>query len=935
MFLPMTRTNSRKLPGPVLSVLFVVFFLGQAIPGLAGATALTGSEALTEVVVTGSFLPTADATALPVTHWTSDELQRIPLASRTASFLQGIHQAGRASNSLSTGGSSTLNGGLSTADLRGLGPNRTLVLLNGKRLVGGDPLNPTTADLNTIPMDWIERVEVYTGGATAVYGSDAIAGVINVITRSEFQGAELKATYGISSENDGEETGLSLSAGSPFSDHRGHLALNLRWDQNQAIWAREREFSAHAERLGDRYAHSQFTPAGTIFAANNQVLVPSADGLWTENYNVLSHGYNAARERQLYVPLERSQGQLTGSFELSKNMRVYAQLGGGAHDSSNQQEAATVLNIPNTSLPPRYPFFPDEVLRTWLDNGMPLPPQIRYTRRLNEMGPRIYQQDREYWRVLAGMETTFGHWSSDLSYLESRSDFSQTSSGHHHLARMSWALNLEEDPANPGSYRCAVEAARAMGCVPVNLFSGDGISSAALEFVRAEQTYGAQFQMKEWQWRLQGPLTPLPAGDLAAVVGTGWRKESVESTVDPLTRAGLISSVALNPVNGEIEIGELFTELYVPLLKGRLVEAVEMSLAYRLSDYDSIGSAHSWNAGLNLSLTPQTHLYARKSLAIRAPNVSEFYLPPTGSNRPISDPCAAGSVVSAQVRENCRSLGIESDYMPTAQELTVPMQVSGNPYLEEEKAHTTTLGFAYRPWSNLSLQVSWFDVDLGNAIANVDPNFKLRSCYSSADFPNHPLCRGLNRGGEADNFRFLGLQLGPENIAKLRTRGMDTELDSTLAIGGGHLQNRVLITYTERLLQEANGQRINRINEPGAQRWKASYLLGYTQGPWQIALSGRYLGSALIENDSIEPYIRSNNNLPSMTYWSAYISRALSLAGKMERNTRISLGVQNLTDRQPPYVPSPSRTATLGSGTAAGVYDVRGRFWQLGAEYHF
>lgn len=914
-----------------------VLFSGCILPQDSLADDQSAPETLTEIIVTGSFLPSEKNIAVPVTQWSPEDLRANGAGAGLSSFLQTINQAGRATNGLATGGAGTLNGGLSSADLRGLGPSRTLVLVDGKRLIGGDPLVPGVVDLNTIPADWIERVEVYTGGATAIYGSGAIAGVVNLITNTEYQGADIKIQYGLSNTGDGEETGVSFSVGTLFADNRAHLALNLSWDQNQPIWSRDREFSAHAERFGDRRAYSQFTPSGTIMAANSQAKVVNSEGLWTENYNLLQHGYNQAQDRQLYVPLERTQAQLVTSFDLSDTTRLYAQLSGGIHDSFNQQEAVTVLNNPLSSLPSSYPFFPEEILATWSDANLPLPPQIRYARRLNEMGPRDYQQEREYWRFLAGMQTEIGKWQSDLSYQESRNDYSQIASGHHDLQRMSWALNLEADPGNPGAYRCASETARILGCVPVDLFSNSGISSAAMEFVRAEQTYDALLETRELQWRLQGPLVSLPAGDVHAVVGADWRKESIESWVDLLTQSRRISSVALSPVNGRDEVREIYTELHLPLIKQRLVEAMDLSLAYRLSDYDSLGSAQSWNTALSISPALGINVFARKSLAIRAPNVSEFYLPPTGGSSLISDPCAASAVVSEQTQENCRSLGIPDNYAPTSQELTVPYRIAGNPYLEEEKAHTATIGFAYSPWQSpiLDVRVSWFHMEIDNAIVNINPAFKLSACYGSADFPGNTLCRGLNRGGEAENFRFLNLELGAENIALLQTRGVDTELSSQWELDGGTLQNRLMITYTDLLEREANGQRNNWINEPGAQRWKANYLLGYTQGPWQAALTARYLGSAVIENNSVEAYIRNNNNLPSVTYWGAHIAYSWNLTRSGEDDTRLSLNVQNLTDKQPPYVPSPSRSASLGTNTAAGVYDVRGRFWQLSMEHSF
>lgn len=898
--------------------------------------AQTPSE-ITEVVVTGSLLPSEKSAFAPITEWDKEDLERANTF-RLANFLEALPEAAKAPNTLATGGFSTLNAGLSTVDLRGLGASRSLVLVDGKRLIGGDPSNPTVADLNSIPAQMVERIEIYSGGATAVYGSGAIGGVINIITKPHYEGLLLNLDSGVSEHGDGKESSINIIGGSSFAQDKGQVTLTLGWDKNNAIWSKDRDFSKNNERLGDRAAFSPFTSRGTITSAQG-VRVPNSQGLWLDTYEPLKNGYNQNSDRQLYVPLERIQGNLFASYQLNDQNKIYTQLGGSNNESSNQQEPSSlIINNRPEPLPSNYPFFPTEILDTWRNSGKAVPAQINYNRRLSELGPRRYEQQRESWRMLAGIESNWGQWHNDLSAHISHSDFSQISTGHYNTANLSYGLKLEADPTNIGQFRCISETARNLGCQPIDVFGAQGISREALDFIRAEQTTDASLTMHEVQWQLNGPLFTLPAGDLNFLMGADWRKEHIESSVDALTQTGLTSSVSLSPVNGRDETRELFSETHIPVLKDTWVKALDLSLAYRHSDYETSGTAQSWNGALNISPISNVDMYLRRSLAVRAPSISELYLPPRGGFLSITDPCATSATVPASTREKCRSLGIPDNYTPTAQELSVPYRVQGNAQLQEETGYTTTLGAAFRPWQTdaLTLRVDYFDIDIHNAIVNIDPTFKINSCYGAADFPDNYFCRGLTRGTGAQNYRFTQLDFGLENIGSFQTRGEDFEIASSLSLLGGTLSNRLLATHTNRWQQTANNKTLNRLGEPGLQKWKGSYALGFDKGPWQTAINARFLGSGAVENDSTQAYIRANNNLPAVSYFDAYLGYVFTDAHSAEGKTRrIYLSVHNLADKEPPYVPGDSRNGNPGTSTTAGVYDVRGRFWRLGVEYGF
>jgi outer membrane receptor protein involved in Fe transport len=396
--------------------------------------------------------------------------------------------------------------------------------------------------------------------------------------------------------------------------------------------------------------------------------------------------------------------------------------------------------------------------------------------------------------------------------------------------------------------------------------------------------------------------------------------------------------VALSPVNGRDELSEIFAETRIPLANETIVKKMDASFAYRLSDYDSAGAATGWSSALSLSPWANLDLFARRSAAVRAPSISELYLPPRGGTLNIADPCAANASVSASTREKCRSLGIPDSFAPSAQELAVPYRIRGNDQLQEETGYTTSFGLSYRPLEDnaLTLRAEYFDIDIHNAIVNIDPTFKLNSCYSAEDFPTSWFCRGLNRGTSAQNFRFTQIDAGLENIGRFQTRGSDFEIASQIPLWGGSLHNRLLATYTNLWQQTANNKTLNRLGEPGLQQWKGSYSLGFDKGAWDSTVSVRHLKSGTIENDSTQAYIRANNHVPSVSYFDAYLGYRFTQAQANGKSRRVYLSAHNLTDQDPPYVPGESlRNGNPGTSTSASVYDVRGRYWRVGMEYEF
>ena len=317
---------------------------------------------------------------------------------------------------------------------------------------------------------------------------------------------------------------------------------------------------------------------------------------------------------------------------------------------------------------------------------------------------------------------------------------------------------------------------------------------------------------------------------------------------------------------------------------------------------------------------------------MRAPNLNELFDPGSETFESFTDPCTNGGVGGqGSTQANCASVGIMPGFDPGPNGASAGGFQSGNPDLIEETSDTFTFGIVYTPgWlEGGSITIDYFDIEIEDAIELIDPQVKLNECYAATDFPTNTFCDGITRDASIGNI-IRRLDFGLENIGKLTTSGIDVEFNYAFDAFGGGFSFNTLLTWTEDWEREIFDVVDSDYEEPGFNEWKASTRLVYTQGPWRAAWTTRFIGEGVADNN-FTPAVWPDNDLDSEWYHNFQINYTL----ETDVTYDLSFGIKNAFDSDPPYIPNPSSNADPGTGTAASVYDVVGRFFYAGVEVQF
>ena len=792
--------------------------------------------------------------------------------------------------------------------------------MNGRRHVGGDSERPNVVDLNSIPTALIERVDVVTGGLSAVYGSEAVAGVVNIITKDDFTGVTLDSQWGQSSEGDGTEKTLSLTAGTNFNNSPVHFTVNASYTDVGEVYSRDRGFSANDEFLGDFQDYSIYTPQGTITADGVNFFTAGDDGLWTDTFDLASDGYNRAEERLLRVPLKRESLALDLRYDITDKLSAFTEASWVKTKASAHIESTGAGLAFGHLLASDHPSIPPEALATLTSFYGELPEVVSFSRRLSELGARVSELKRETQRFVFGLEGDISDWQWDVYYQWGRSERDQQSDGNYNLVAFQNGLDVEADPDNAGQFRCIDVDARAAGCVPIDVFGLGSVSAAAANYIAIDSFDSSQINQEVFAATLRGGLpNVMPADeDIALAVGYEWREERMKTAADPFALAEISSSANItSAIRGEYEVSEVFAELRLPI-----INQLSVDTAYRLADYDTVGTHGSWHVGLDFVPTDLIRFRVMRAESARAPNVAELYDPGTFTFVPILDPCINGGTGGTGSTEtNCASLGIPSDFDPGFAGGEARALVSGNVNLSEERADTRTIGFVLTPLKTLSVSMDYFDIAVDDAIENMDPQYKLNQCYASANFPNSPFCNGVVR--DDVNFNYL--------VARVDFSLQNTKTNTPEFIGlQWDLSGNV--TRTNKWETSVLGTPATRYEEPGFQKWKANTQLSVARDALSFTWATRYLGHGVVDNNFDTTIWPDNDSLPSVTYHDFNLAYAMT-GGSTDYT--LYVGLNNAFDKQPPYIPTPSVNNVLGSNTAAGVYDVVGRFMVAGVTVAF
>ncbi len=875
-----------------LNVAILLALSGAAATGVAQTQPAQGQQ-VEKIEITGSNIRrVAEEGALPLTIIKREDIERSGatsvselLRTVTGSPFGGFDER---STNLSSGG------GFANVSLRGLGARATLVLINGRRVApagfGGATGTDVFTDLNSLPIAAIDRVEILRDGASAVYGADAVGGVINVILRRDYKGGEVLLGYGLTQKSDGGEARGNITYGiGDIASDRFNALVSVDYFKRDRIRSKDRDWSSSANfeqyggndtrsltgspgsyRLGTLSAAGAFTPTSDYKAMPGCPAV----SLYTAGTNEYCL-FDFLPFWDLMPSVERVSGYAALNVDLTGGHRAYVNLT-AAHNESKFEVAPTPLQaniIPKGTA------------------GNPFNSDVQVIYRTLGGGPRANKYTTDFMNLVAGVKGSFGPWDYDtgVTYSESKTDGEGT--GY---------IN-----------RTKVAAAFRSGLLqPFVTAAGKGDDTAAAAAIGATTQRNGTTRSVQFDAKTSRELMSLAGGPMAFALGAEFRKEKLTDAADEISASGQIDGANIVASSGSRKVKAAFVELSAPFVKG-----LDATLAARVDSYDTFGS--SVNPKLSLGYRPNTSVLVRGSVGtgFRAPNLIEQYLGRSESfNSGVIDPLRCPTTAAPG---DCGRVQIRNFS-------------GGNSALDPEKSKQFNFGFVFEPIKDATLSIDYFNIDLNNQIGRLgltrivsDP---LYSKLITRDTPTPAdIAAGLPGA-------ILFIDRTYQNLGKTKVSGIDLDFTYRYNFGEyGVLSGSAEVSYIDKYKQAAEqGQAlIEYAGTNGIPRVRSKLTLNWERGPWKGSLSGNYVGVNAL--DSVDPRAYDaegefiGGNVSSMTTWDI---RAGYLGFK---NMELAFGIKNLFDKKPVW----DFAGDNSQGYNADFGDPRGRNFYASMKYKF
>lgn len=835
------------------------------------------AEKLERVEVTGSRIRQLDAeTAQPVFQVTQEQIQKSGLVT-VGDIVNAMTSAG--SPDFSKGSVLTANSeqGGQYINLRNLGSQRLLVLVNGKRW--SQSVSGYT-DLSTVPSALIDRIDVLRDGASSTYGSDAIAGVVNIILKKSMQGGSLSVYAGQNQKGDGRTEDVSLSYGA--SGDKGSLMFGFTYSKQEPVWAKDREITAYSfgpDHPSAGYGTGPWGRICTISASGGcgglngsgpgQVLNhtggPLGDGQGSAsnvigNYHPFSSAnpndlFNSTSQMMFQSPTELKSIFTKGTLEISPAVRLNS-VAMYAQRSSWRQIAGYPLNSTTQRT------FPVYIDKDSIFNPVP-GTDLFFARRTIEV-PRITTNLNRTLHIDANLEgdLTLGGlpwtWSAGVNH--SSVSGSELSTGNLNLVNLKKALGPSFRNAS-GQAQCGTAASPIplAECTPFNILGGPSASTPeALRYVMStgQAVYGST--VRSLTADLSGELFRLPAGNLGLAVGLERREVSGFERPGQFEQSGYSTDLAGNSTEGRFNVKEAYAELNIPVLKGQPgAELLNLNLSSRFSDYSNFGE--TTNSKASFMWKPVKDLLVRGTYAqgFRAPTVGDSFGGGSQSYDSYLDPCdTAHGVASrdAAVRSNCLAAGVPANFRQRnqagafvsaggAQSPTPFAAGAGNTTLTPESAATRTLGVVYGPAAlpGLTASLDWYSVRITNRIAAISAGYVLTQCYSQAV---QSFCASVKR--DPITGQVVYLERGNANLGELKVSGLDLGLAYRLPVqpwGALQLRSETSLVRGHKVKSTATSRWADYVDEYPYYRVRSNISLDWKRGAWSATLGMRYYGS--------------------------------------------------------------------------------------------
>lgn len=858
------------------------------------------------------------------------------------------------------GGQAGFSVGQSFVNLFGIGSQRTLTLVNGRRFVSsntasnfGGANSGLQVDLNVIPISLVENVDVLTVRGATTYGSDAVAGTVNVILKDDFEGLEVTGQYGLYEEGDGDQYRVSATLGGNFDDGRGNITANFEYTDASGILSTARRRTA--DQLFFTTPEDPDSPFGTVLIRDRRIqpltrgglptrgfgagtaLLPFGGGFtnangdnvqFDRNGNLVAYdlgggtgsvvnvsggdGLNLAETAQITSDLERLTLYALGHYDITDNIRFFFEANyaeTSAVELANQPVFQSVLfggDSGSLGVLLSNPFLTDQARATLLRpgnlsnaagvqnlnfdvDGDGVNDDTRFTLQrasLDLLGSTNANfGELELFRIVGGfdggLELGGRDFQYSISYNYGRSQSISTSTA---LVQENFlnAVDAVRDPAtgnivcrsslNPPDISTSARIANTpetpqaiAGCVPLNLF-GEGVASPeAIDFVTATTLAESVNTQRVFNVNFGGsPFDIFYGNPVSFNIGYENRNERARFTPDGFLQEGLGRSVPIAPVTGAFETNEFFGEVFIPIIQpanGSFIYSFELDASIRFIDNSLAGSDEVWTVGGTLAPIPDITFRGSYTESVRAPAITELFLPAVSVFSFADDPCDARNIgegpAPATRAANCAADGIGQPFTSIIQDASQQITSSGNPNLLNEQSEAWTVGVILQPSfiPRLSLTVDWIDIKLTNAIVSLTLEQILNSCYDSSSFPNTPTCGQFTRAADG---QISGALVGDSNAGSFNFAGLQATLrynfDLTDVFGGdGDLGNLGIIARY--FYQDESNQSIVDVTddfngEIGDFRHEANATLTYRKGGTTFSMTGIYFSSAVFDNDN-------------------------------------------------------------------------------------
>ena len=880
-----------------------------------------------EVVVTGSRIKRSDFTsASPITVVTGQSLLESGF-SNLGEALRNQAVAGTAGFNQS----SVLSGGGSTSiDLRNLGQSRVLILVNGKRVASfADSLANQSVDLTFVPQAMIERVDILRDGASAVYGADAISGVVNVILKENFEGVQAGASTGISDQGDAEQYTGEFAIGT--TSDRGSLVLGLEYRHSNNLPQVDRDwaFPAISSLSGTASNGSFFSPGGAFFADNGGFFctLPKAFG-GDEVTNVGFGGCPSFAPRQAVSHPDEVE-LLRYDYALGQDIwgrsKVYAFAGYGVYEIAQGVEGFIEAQYSKRKSQFRLDGNPGSFGTVGIPQGWRVPASnphnpfgaagSLYVRPTSTIGARVSDHESDTLRMAMGLrgdvfsDNFFNEWSWETSYLFTRVDADLFTNSTWNLAR----ANIISDPDLCASDTICSQTVNPSGALdalrPGNWTRGE------IEYLRQNTIARSEFQTTGLFAMATGPIFELPAGDVHLAFGYETRKDKGFNKPDPVTEAGESVANQVFTTEGSFTLHEGFGEVEIPLVADRPgFQSVDLNVQGRLSDYSTFGQETVWRVGLNWQVINDVRVRATMSTAYRAPQVTDLYSGGVVSFDFFSHPCAAGDPdrqPGNNVDQNCLLAGVGPGIIQVSSQFSI--LAGGNPELEPETADTSTIGLVLTPrfLDGFSMSVDFWDIEVKNLVTRLTSDGIVDRCFAGPVGLTAPECARFTTVVTTAGLGIQGMTNQLINSSKVSTSGYDIGIHyETEGPADTYITLDLNGTYVkENTFYPGQGNADDRGSMP---RIKANIIGTIDWRNFDFTWRTRYIHGM---ND---PRFDGNNAFGYDTVPS-HSEHDIRIGWNLDQY-RAVLGVNDLFDHDPPYVFS------SGTNTDLFLYGALGRY---------